>query len=266
MRPLLGITRLPQLLRRRSASAQSPEEGGTPRAHGVWAAAESGCAPVNWRLTDPSGAESLGRALAEAVLEPVRNWRMPPLPAVLDARGANPAALIRTLREHGMPAMLRVSDLVYVQSADARTARPGASRPMSARAMADAAANRRRVIRWQPDGPTGTPRTNLVWADRVRLRGADADLDLLLLSVDDHTPGSRGELWLTDLTGARVNALFRLTTLLDKVARESEQVGERLGLHVFAERSPESWHRHATLASAAQTVTVLDGRAARSRT
>lgn len=232
-----------------------------PTALGVWAATETVSAPVSWRHPAVVAGESLGQALAAAVLEPVRDWGMPPLPAVLDARGMNPGRLISTLRAHGIATLVRVDETVSVYAA-----RPGVpARPMSARMMADLARNRRRPVQWRPEGEDGPARTILVWADRVRLPGAESDPGLVLMSSSDQAHGGPAQLWLTDLTGARIDALFRLAALLDRVDRRSGEIADRFGLGAFAGRSPETWHRHATLASAAYALTEL-GQSAERRT
>lgn len=238
---------------RRSARPDAAPAG-PPTALGVWAAAETVGTPISWRHPAVVNGENLGEALAEAVLEPVRDWGMPPLPAVLDARGTNPGRLIRALRAHGVAALVRIDDAVSVYAA-----RTGpAARPMSARMMADLARNRRRPVQWLPEGEGGPVRTSLVWADRVRLPGFE-DPGLVLMSSADQGAGGPAQLWLTNLAGARIDALFRLAALSGRVDQGSARMADRFGIGAFAGRSPEGWHRHATLASAAFALTELAG-------
>ncbi|MER6997628.1 transposase [Streptomyces sp. NPDC000410] len=256
------------------------------QAFGVWFASEEMSAPVNWRLhlpdhwvrneerrrraeiPDEAVAETLDECASAAVLESMLKWRIPRVPVVLGATGADVRATVLRHRAAEVPLLVRISGATGLAVADPSMPGFGAGR-LTAQQILDSVRALRRPVEWtDPDGGRGTMRDSLVVAARVvlpdaaprpRRTGAGQPQGLLLVGEwrdrDPRRPPT--DFWLTSMVRTPVPALLRLTKLTRRVARDSATVGDQVGLRDFEGRSFRGWHRHVTLASIAHTARTL---------
>ncbi|WP_216916488.1 IS701 family transposase [Nocardia noduli] len=226
---------------------------------GLWMAAESGSAPVNWHMEIPSqtgaGAivPTLDRASTErtgaivgsllAQIDPGESARM----LVLDARGLDAGALITQLRHVGAPLYLRVAENYPVEVAT-RSPTP-AWHVASAGAALDLS---------QRGHYAGAGEPVVYSKAKVRLPNRPrADGDLGLWGLDHGVRGRSGTLWLTDVATVHAGSVLRARRLLDMAAATQDYQLEHLGIRDFSGRSLAGWHRHATLVSVAHTIRSL---------
>ncbi len=246
---------------------------------GAWAASERMNCPITWRLLlsqawlgntqrrvsasipDAAHAETLGEGLAALGLELARDWRLPALPAIVDARETDAMWLLGRLRSAHLPVLARIDENLALQPADPAL-RARAPHALPARALMGLYKDMRRVVSWPDDTAGVVVRTSLVATARVRppsRAGCQAAADLLLLGAGEHGQPWPAQLWLTDLADAQPGPLFRMTGLLSQVERDIGRIGDSVGLRDFTGRSFGGWHRHVTLASAAYAVAALGG-------
>jgi DDE superfamily endonuclease len=252
------------------------------QAVGIWAASERVNCPITWRLLlsgawlddthraqagipEGSHPEMVSDAMTEMATELTREWCLPPLPVLVDARGTGGVSIIRQLQGLRLPVLARIDEDLVVRPAQ-HAVRALTPPSMSARALMGVVKNSRCVVPWPQDNAGVVMRTSLVAAVRVRplWRGGNNSADLLLLGAGERGRPWPEQLWLTDLTQAQPGPLFRMTRLLSRVEGDVQRTGDAVGLRDFTGRSFGGWHRHATLASAAYAVTAL-GEAAKTR-
>ncbi|WP_137989243.1 IS701 family transposase [Streptomyces vilmorinianum] len=257
-----------------------PERGQVFRgqqAFGVWFASEELSVPVNWRLflPDPWVKDRTRRDRAEVPEEAVEETleecavaaaldtaSLPGVtrkPLLLDIRGGAGRAALNRLAGAGVPVVARIDAARRFAVADRALPGFGAG-PLPAQQILESLKGLRRPVSWL-DSASGvrTSRTSLAAAVRVTLPVPVGERmrPLLLLGEWDDPRRPPARLWITDLTGASVGSLLRLTKLARRVERDFTQVGEGAGLRDFVGRSFRGWHRHITLASAAHAATVL---------
>jgi hypothetical protein len=226
--------------------------------------------------------ETLGDCAAEAVVGLPARWNLPSRPVLFDARSQDALRTVRRLRSDRVPLLARINgSFLLTLAGDA------GSEPLPAfQLMLGVRELRRPVLLsgaggpgWPgwPDAPggpgtaDGTGRESgpagwlrLVSSVQVRFPGAahrgwPPEREMQLFGVG--VPGGPwpSELWLTDIPGLLPPAMLRLASHLHRVEREAARSSDRVGLRDFAGRSFSGWHRHVTLASAAQAVTALAG-------
>jgi DDE superfamily endonuclease len=246
---------------------------------GVWAASERLNCPISWRLLlseawlgntqrrvrasipEAVHVETLGDGMAEMALELARDWHLPALPVILDARETDAMWVVRRLRSAHLPVLARIDGNLPLQPADP-SLRALTPQALSARALMGLFKDMRRAVTWSPDASGVVLRTSLVATARVQppgRSGSREDADLLLLGAGEQGRHWPAQLWLTNLTDAQPGPLFRMTGLLRQVERDVERIGDTVGLRDFTGRSFGGWHRHVTMASAAYAVTALGG-------
>ncbi|MER7830296.1 transposase [Streptomyces sp. NPDC095602] len=233
-------------------------------AYGVWAAGDGWSTPVNWRLRLagrrvgglPRGVT--GAAAPECAAGAVREageWTdTPRRPVVADLPDLEPSALVRALRGARLPFVVAVPDAVPVAAVDPALGRRGAG-PLPAGRLLRLAGPLRKPVTWA-DPVTGRTRAGLVAGVRVALPGAGT---ALLLGLWDGSGALGGPVrcWLTGVPGRPWGELLRLALLLGRVAADFAATSVDVGLVDFEGRSYAGWHRHTTLASAAQAVRTL---------
>ncbi|MET9622222.1 transposase [Streptomyces sp. NPDC006464] len=257
-----------------------PERGQVFRgqqAFGVWFAAEELSVPVNWRLflPDPWVKDRTRRDRAEvpeeaheetqeecavaAALDTARWQGVTRKPVVLDIRGGAGRAALGRLAAAELPVVARIGPGCRLTIADRALPGFGAG-PLPAQHILESLKGLRRPVSWvDAAAGTRTSRTSLATAVRVVLPtpAGERMRPMTLLGEWDDPQQPPARLWISDLPGATVGSLLRLTKLTRRVARDFTEVGEGAGLRDFVGRSFRGWHRHITLASAAHAATVL---------
>ncbi|MGW6445733.1 IS701 family transposase [Lentzea sp. NPDC055074] len=232
---------------------------------GVWIAGEEFTGPVNWRLhlpdawladhgrrsqaaiPDGADAETLSGCALAAFLD-TAEWRdMPRLPVLLDGRNHDLTSTVRALA--GTPFLIRVAPGFALTTAD--PALPGHStEPLPCHQVMRAARNLRRQV--------AVPGRGSCFAATLQVRLPDLPGQRFsVLGIDDPGRAGTDDLWLTNLTGARLPELVHLTGLLRQVDHDSAGTAEKVGIRDYTGRSFTGWHRHVTLASAAHAVASL---------
>ncbi len=238
----------------------------------VMASGTEGCAPLNWRLLLPPSWDgdtkrrarvrlpehekhrSRSQYLLDALDEMMIDWKMRPMPVVMDARQhALVEPLIRGLEARGLRYALRAdprtpvakssSDLML--TAGECLVRSGASGGLTIPGQDGRVSRPRYVAALLPHSPASSGPS----AVRRRTRKV----------VAEWTPDARGpeSVWITNLETARPSALFDLIALRRKAGQALEQLSEDSGLRHFEGRSFQGWHHHATLVSAAHAYGLL---------
>lgn len=244
------------------------------QAIGVWAASEELRTPLNWRLrlspawiedkerraqaAIPDGfiSKSIGDGAVDAFLQMTACGGLPVRPIILDGRDLDIANTVGTLREAGVPFLVRLSGAVRLAVTDSALTGHHAD-VLPAHHIMRAARHLRRPAVWR-GGADAMPHTCLVAGVQVRLPGDAAPASLLATAeIGEDWPG---QLWLTNLTTCDTAALIRLTRLMARVDEDFEEIADEVGLRDFVGRSFGGWHRHITLASAAYAVSVLTQR------
>ncbi|WP_240137842.1 IS701 family transposase [Streptomyces sp. MUM 178J] len=244
-------------------------------AYGVWAANEEMSSPVSWRLrlsaewlrqcrsgVPGHPAEQPATTSLACVTDAVRqaqSWIVgPPRPVVLDLPESDPSQTARGLRAAGLPFLMAVHGTTRVTAADPALAGTGIGE-VSVQQLLRVAGPLRRPVTWT-DPETRRLRTSLVTALRVELPAAGP---VLLLGEWGDPRGWPRKCWITDLSGAAWGDLLRLAQLTRRVETDFNRTSVNVGVVDFEGRSFDGWHRHTTLASAAQAVQTLataDGR------
>jgi len=246
------------------------------QAIGVWASSGKLSAPVGWRLhlprawledmprrnkaliPDELGAESMGDCAVEAVLELTRDLGLPARPVLLDAREADAVTIVRRLSAAGLASLVRIGGDLHLCPTEPVVAKH-AHRLLPPEVILNASPQLRRPVTWTDHPAASAVRTSLVAAVRVTLpEAADApNPGLVLLGVGAPRREWPAQLWLTDLVNAQPAALLWLSRLIERVDRDCDGVGARVGIRDFTGRSFGGWHRHMTLASAAHAVATV---------
>ncbi|OEJ93738.1 IS701 family transposase [Streptomyces thermolilacinus] len=239
-------------------------------AYGVWAAGDGWSTPVNWRLRLPGQrvggtprgvvAVAAPECAAGAVREAGAWTDASRRPVVADLPDLEPLALVRALREAGLPFVVPVPESVVVAAEDPALGRIAAG-PLPAGRLLRLAGPLRRPVTWV-EPVTGRTRAGLVAGVRVALPGAGP---ALLLGVWDGGAAGAGagvlggpvRCWLTGVPGRPWGELLRLALLSGRVAADFAATSLDVGLADFEGRSYGGWHRHTTLASAAQAARTL---------
>jgi DDE superfamily endonuclease len=248
------------------------------RAFGLWSASEELTTPVDWRLHLPDtwvrdgsrrrGAEipdSVGEETLEecaaAALDPIRSWRVPSRPAVLNTHICDITSTIGRVRDTGVPIIAKVGRAAQLTVRD--PALPGYGEgALSAVQILTSVRGLRRPVEWT-DPLTGAHRTSPAVAVRVGItsgsgrphRSGGKDLILLGEWGDPQLPPE--SLWITTMDTVPTGSLLRLTKLGVRTESSLANRGEAVGLKDFEGRSFRGWHRHTTLASAAHAVAAL---------
>ncbi|MFF9626950.1 IS701 family transposase [Streptomyces griseosporeus] len=248
------------------------------QATGIWFATEELSVPVNWRLhlsaawlndrsrrrqaciPDDVGELSFGDSAVEAAVEVARGWRLPRRPVVLDARHIDLASAVARFREAGVPFLARVGGSLPLTVTDpaVRGRKPEAQPALQ---IMTSVRDRLRPVPLSGhplEGGRGMHLAAMVRACPARpVQQVTGPGELTLLGVGEGRRHWPMELWLTDMTEARLHALVRLTRLTRRVDHDFHQTADRLGVRDFIGRSYGGWHRHVTLASAAHAVIAL---------
>jgi hypothetical protein len=248
------------------------------QAFGGWLASEELSVPVNWQLV-VSGARRGGperRPDAVAAAENVAasgEWACGaaldlaagrPLggrPVVMDVGDVDVGAMVRRFAGAGVPLLLRIGPATRL-TADDPAVPWNAGREVPAYRMVDVVKTLRRPVEWL-DPSSQALRTSFVASVQVRAPwpGGGGDTAgprpaLRLLGEWEDPRRWPTSCWLTDLAESPAS-LLRLTQLTRRVEQDFAEVSEHVGIRDFEGRSFEGWHRHATLASAAHTASVL---------
>ncbi|WP_018681616.1 IS701 family transposase [Actinokineospora enzanensis] len=243
-------------------------DGGSQRAIGVWAVSESGSAPVNWQFRLAAHRHRRPRDGAPAAPGQTRGtvdtylaadtWDAPCPPLVFDGAEPNATAALGPLGDR--PWLARIQDSVQLYATDHRV---GSRRGdlLSAREIVD-------ILRRTAQIRVGAP------ADRARSGGGHSVTAVVAVRAPSAETGALalfGEqqlgrpsvtrLWLTNMLGASVDDLLRLTRAPAAVTDDFGLIGDRVGLLDYLGRSAGGWHRHVTLASVAYTAVTLFGAA-----
>ncbi|MEZ0093265.1 IS701 family transposase [Streptacidiphilus sp. EB129] len=244
------------------------------QAVGAWLAADTAAAPVNWKLALPEswladeerrrragipdgcGERFPGDLATHAALElAVGGVDGAPLPVVLAAAGLDLAACLDRFAEAAVPVLLPIggAERVLVTAQDL----PGRSnRELSARHLAELLGTLRQPVGWY-DPTHSAPRRSCALTVPVRLPSRPRR-PLRLLAEWDQSGRIPDRLWLTSLPDHSAAELLRMAKLPLRVDHDVERVTKPVGIHDFEGRSFPGWHRHATLASVAHALTVLD--------
>ncbi|MDS1270779.1 transposase [Lipingzhangella sp. LS1_29] len=239
---------------------------------GVWLVAARGCFPVSWRLhlpvdpqTGPHRATGPTPAdcAADALLEVLEAWGLPPAPLLLELDGWDPVPALRRLRAAGLPSLARIGGETELAVAD--TSLVGhQNRVLPARQIMRAAQALRRPVTGRRL-PSRSSRT-VELAAPVRVSppgesfrtGPGRGSGFVLVGS-----GSQGRHWpdrirLTTLSPEQaVTGISRYSGLAERVDRSASEIGDRVGLRDFSGRSCNGWYRHVALVSAAHAIAEL---------
>jgi SRSO17 transposase len=210
-------------------------------------------------------------------------WGLPRLPAVADCAYGDNTAFRLALTEKGFPYALAVSADLSVQPGDAEPVNtcPGTrgpwpkphypDKPMSVKALAMAAGREAFTeINWRtgshptPANPTAAM-TGRFLALLVRPvnkaipRGPDGALPAEVLLVQwDEDADEPTDYWLSTLPAdTDPTDLVHLAKIRWRIEHDYRELKDGLGLDHFEGRSYTGWHRHVTLATAAQAFCTL---------
>jgi SRSO17 transposase len=260
------------------------------QAIGVWSASDQLTCPISWRLhlsqawlrdisrrnkasiPDHVPAESITDCMTEAILDVARKWNLPGRPVVFESCDAEAVKIIRRVEAAQVPMLVRISGNLPLSVAEPSLVGLIAQ-PLTASQILAGSRDMRRLVAWTDDNSETVKRTSVVSAVRVRIparyprprhseRG-DGRGEMVLIGAG--APGSRWptEYWLTDIPDAPLSALFQLSRLLDRVERDTTEIGDQVGIRDFRGRSFDGWHRHMTLSSSAHAIAALSRRAER---
>lgn len=220
-------------------------------AYGVWAATDEMSTPVSWQLK--LATTSSLACVVEAAQE-VREWTgARPRPVVLDLPDTDPGEVVRCFRVAGLPFLATVPGTTRVVATDPALTRLGVGQ-VSVQQLLRMAGPLRRPVTWT-DPVSRRLRTSLVTAVRVELPSAGR---VLLLGEWDGPHGWPRRCWITGTaTRASWGELLRLALLAHRVEADFAETSVNVGIVDFEGRSFDGWHRHTTLASAAQAVQAL---------
>ncbi|WP_223184434.1 transposase [Streptomyces sp. CBMA152] len=249
------------------------------QAAGVWSATEQMSVPINWRLhlsaswlgdrarrrqasiPDDVWEQTPGDGAVEAALETASQWGLPQRPVVLDARHMDLASAIARFRAAGVPFLARINGSLQLAVTD--PALQGRTPEVQQAVQIMTAARDRMRPAPLPDEGGARAGRPLQLTTKVRVRPSRAvrqvvgQGELALLGVAEARWQKPVELWLTDMTQARLPTLVRLSRLIRRADRDFRETTDRLGIRDFTGRSYAGWHRHVTLASAAHAVSML---------
>ncbi|MDP9643112.1 syndecan 1 [Actinopolyspora lacussalsi] len=267
----VGVTRIFSPNRGQVLNAQ--------QAVGVWGVSEAVCNPVNWRLNLPqawlederkrecasvphdSVAESMATTAVRAYLDLPARHELKQRPVVVDARGLGTTEMVEELRAEGVPQMTRITGDTTLIPNDPSLSGWGTEPALASNIIRAIRDSRTRVA---PTPPNGTGTVELAATTRVSTLGRPGTTGhakrggrFLLMGIGRGGGTWPEELWLTDLTTAHTNALYRLARLDRYVERKSGEGAEQLGIMDFVGRSFAGWHRHFTLVSAAHVLYEL---------
>ncbi|MFJ4541826.1 IS701 family transposase [Streptomyces tibetensis] len=239
------------------------------QAVGVWLASERAAVPVEWQLVLPRRwreeplrrraripadvrADSLEECVREAMAQARQAAGVPSRPVIVDAEGADAVAIARRLESGGHQFVIRTAPGTRL-SVDRSVLPAYGSRERGAGDLVAHLGRMRAPVGPEPDRPVAS--VIPVEAPASPHGGVVRGLRL----IGEWSAPDRGanRLWLTNTTDISASALLRLTRLSDLVARDAEDIGDRVGLRDFVGRSFSGWHRHVTLASIAHFATVL---------
>lgn len=246
---------------------------------GLWASGVNMLVPVDWTLVlsrhwlEPDRRASVAipataswmplvDSLAQTALRPLREWNLPVLPLVVDARELEVEALAAHLRRARIPVLMRVGPQLPLTVSD-RTLRGACPPDLPAHRILHVFRDGRRLVGWPPGARASASRAGLEAAVRVRLSresttGTPAEPgDYLLVAGGERSPGWPDELWLTDMKTVPADLILRMGRVLERVGDEALLTGDYVGLRDFSGRSYPGWHRHMTLASAAFAAAAL---------
>ena len=246
---------------------------------GLWASGGNLLAPIDWTLVlsrhwlEPHRRSAVAipadvswmplvDSMADAALRPLRDWSLPVLPVVVDARELDVEALAAHFRRARIPVLMRVGPQLPLIVTD--RALRGASPPdLPAHRILHVFRHGRRLVGWPPGAAASASRAGLEAAVRVRPAretpaATSAEFgDYLLVAGGERGPGWPDELWLTDMKSMPADLILRMGRVLERVGDEASLTGDHVGLRDFSGRSYPGWHRHMTLASSAFAAAAL---------
>ncbi|MER7900589.1 transposase [Streptomyces sp. NPDC096046] len=238
------------------------------QAFGAWAVSEGASVPVSWALHLPEETTLAGCA-ARAALDIAEARSLRRLPVVVDAVDGGPELLPDRLGAAGVPFMMEVAAATPLYVTDPRL--PGAHGALvTAGRVMEAAGPLRRPVRYEDRanrsvGISFVASLQAELPDQAGPRTAGrrtAPRRPLLLIGEWAEAGRRPDrYWLTDLTTAPPALLMRLAELSRRIERGAVNTADRVGMRDFEGRSFQGWHRHVTLASAAQAALATTAQA-----
>ncbi len=246
-------------------------DGSGPQAFGAWLVSADGTVPVDWHsISPPCPGSTTGRpsragtgltpaetgTLLEVATGAARLLRPWHGPVVVDADGPDPADLIRELHAHAEEFLVRVAPGTPLRIDRTRLPRHD-TRQRTAAGLATALTGLRRPLDPFGTAATGTAATATAVPVTFGRRFTREDPPALLLLGRWEGGREPRSLWLTNIRSLPLPALMRLTRLPDRVGHDVAGVSDRLGLRDYAGRSHHGLHRHLTLVSVAQLLTVV---------
>ncbi len=232
------------------------------QAFGAWAASEEVSVPVSWALHLPEETTLAGCA-AHAALDIAKTRSLRRLPVVVDAVDGGAEAIPGWLAAAEVPFMIEVAPSTALYVTDPQL--PGAvGELVTAGRIMDAAGTLRRPVRYQ-DRADRSVRISFVAALQVEQaentagarRRPTGRKPLLLVGEWSDARRRPERYWLTDLTNTPPALILRLGHLSRRIERGATDLSDRVGMRDFEGRSFQGWHRHVTLASAAQAAAAL---------
>ncbi|MFJ6291734.1 IS701 family transposase [Streptomyces griseoviridis] len=243
-------------------------------AFGAWAARETAASvPVQWRLhlpelwvgdverrrradiPDSVRGETADECATATALSVSGQGGTVKRPVVLDTHVTDPRTVIRSFVGAGVPLLARLRESTPLVVADRSL--PGfRAGPIAARHIVESVQGLRRPL--ETSGGR-VDRTMVATVVRVRLPGGADGPELVLIGQWHRRDAALAALWLAAPSGGSFSDLARLGRLVERVAQDEAETGERVGVRDFEGRSFRGWHRHMTLASVAHAVVAMEG-------
>lgn len=245
------------------------------QAFGAWHVDSSRSVPVNWKLhlpqswlTDttrrrragiPDHCEEgfVGESACRSVLEimAASSAAAAGVPGILDIGPLDTEACLRTFADAGVPVLLRINDRLSLRAEDPAHPSYGAGL-LPARQLAESVGTLRRPALWADASRTGSTHRSCAATARVGLPGVSGPLRLL---AEWDEPGPRTDrMWLTTVKDRSPGELLRMAKLTLRTDHDFAETARQVGIQDFEGRSFQGWHRHATLASIAHAIVMME--------